>query len=86
MHERTGHANKRSLIECVKSGLVTGLQIEQKHIRKYKNDDRHVCDVCAREKLIRMSFNKIHSIRGKALGEYISVDIAGKATSTLYVL
>ena len=29
IHERTGHANKRSLIECVKSRLVTGLQIEE---------------------------------------------------------
>ncbi len=42
MHERTGHANKRSLIKCVKSRLVTGLQIEEKYIRKYKSDDRHV--------------------------------------------
>ena len=76
MHERTGHANKRSLIECVKSSLVTGLQIEEKHIRKYKSDDRHVCDVCARAKLTRTSFKKIHTIRGAALGDYISVDIA----------
>ncbi len=36
MHEWKGHQNKRSLIECVKSRLVTGLQIESKHIRKYK--------------------------------------------------
>ena len=76
MHERTGHANKRSLIECVKSRLVTGLQIEEKHIRKFKSDDRHVCDVCARAKLTRTSFNKIHTIRGAELGDYISVDIA----------
>ncbi len=41
MHKRTGHANKRSLNECVKSRLVTGLQIEEKHIRRYKSDDRH---------------------------------------------
>jgi hypothetical protein len=76
MHERTGHQNKRSLIECVKSRLVTGLQIESKHIRKYKQDDRHVCDICARSKLTRTIFKKLHTIRGQALGEYISVDIA----------
>ena len=76
MHERTGHANKRSLIQCVKSRRVTGLQIEEKHIRKFKSDDRYVCDVCARAKLTRTSFNKIHTIRGAELGDYISVDIA----------
>ena len=76
MHERTGHQHKRSLIECVKSKLVRGLQIDDKHIRKYKEDDKHVCDVCARSKLTRTIFKKIHSIRGKALGDYISVDIA----------
>ena len=76
MHERTGHQNKRSLIECVKSRLVTGLKIENKHIRKYKQDDRHVCDICARSKLTRTIFKKFHTIRGHALGDYISVDIA----------
>ena len=76
MHERTGHQNKRSLIECVKSRLVTGLEIEEKHIRKYKQDDRHVCDICAQAKLTRTIFKKFHTIRGKELGDYISVDIA----------
>jgi hypothetical protein len=47
-----------------------------KHIKKYKSDDRHVCDVCARSKLTRTSFSKIHTIRGAELGNYISVDIA----------
>ena len=75
IHERTGHLNKRTIIECVKSKLVRGLQIEEKHIRKYKKEDKHVCDVCARAKLTRMSFNKIHKIRGKELGDYISVDL-----------
>ena len=28
MHERTGHLNKRALIECVKSKLVDGLQTD----------------------------------------------------------
>jgi hypothetical protein len=76
MHEQTGHANKRSLTECVKSRLAAELQIEEKHIRKYKSDDRHMCNVCARAKLTRTSFNKIRTIRGAALGDYISVDIA----------
>ena len=76
MHERTGHQNKRSLIECVKSRLVTGLQIEDKHIRKFKQDDRHLCDICARSKLTRTIFKKLHTVRGQALGDYISVDIA----------
>jgi len=76
MHERTGHQNKRSLIECFKSGLVKGLQIEQHHVRKYRQDDKHVCDVCARAKLTRTIFKKFHAIRGKELGDYISVGIA----------
>ena len=60
----------------MKSKLVTGLEIEEKHIRKYKKDDRHVCDICARAKLTRTIFKKFHTIRGKELGDYISVDIA----------
>ena len=76
VHERTGHLNKRSIIECVKSKLVKGLQVEDKHIRNYVKDDKHVCDVCARAKVTRMSFAKVHKIRGTALGDYISVDLA----------
>ena len=60
----------------MKSKLVTGLQIEDKHIRKFKQDDRHVCDICARSKLTRTIFQKSHAIRGTELGDYISVDIA----------
>ncbi len=60
----------------MKSRLVTGLQIEEKHIKKYKSDNRHVCDVFARSKLTRTSFRKIHTIRGAELGDYISVDSA----------
>jgi hypothetical protein len=66
IHERTGHLNKKAIIECVKSKLVNGLQIEEKHIRKYKKEDKHVCDVCARSKLTRMTFAKIHRIREEA--------------------
>ena len=50
MHNRTGHGNLRMLIESAKSKLVTGLQIEDSHIRKFKQDDKHVCDICARAK------------------------------------
>ncbi len=76
IHERTGHLNKRPIIECVKSKLVRGLEIEDRHIRKYKKEDKHVYDVCARAKLTRISFEKIHRISGKELGDYISVDLA----------
>ncbi len=46
IHKRTGHLNKRAIIECIKSKLVRGLEIEDKHIQKYKKKDKHVCDVC----------------------------------------
>ena len=55
---------------------MKGLNIEDKHIRKFNQDDKHVCDVCARAKITRHSFNKVHKIRGKLLGDYISCDIA----------
>ncbi len=64
------------LIESSKSKLVKGLNIEDKYIRKLNQDDKHVCDVCARAKMTRHSFNKVHKIRGKLLGDYISCDIA----------
>ena len=76
MHNRTGHCNIKTLIECQKSKLVKGLKIEDKHIRKFVNSDKHVCDVCARAKITRMAFKKTHAIRGKRLGDYISVDVA----------
>ena len=56
MHNRTGHGNLRMLIESAKSKLVTGLQIEDSHIRKVRQDDKHVCDICARAKITRQSF------------------------------
>ncbi len=61
IHERTGHLNHQAIIECVlKSKLVRGLEVEDKHIRKYKKEDKHVCDVCERAKLTRISFEKVH--------------------------
>ena len=76
MHNRTGHGNLRMLIESAKSKLVTGLQIDDSHIRKFRQDDKHVCDICARAKISRQSFKKNHKVRGKLLGDYISCDIA----------
>jgi hypothetical protein len=76
IHERTGHLNKKAIIECIKLKLVRGIQVEDKHIRKYKKEDKHVCDVCARSQLTRMTFAKVHAIRGKKLGDYISVNLA----------
>ena len=76
MHERTGHFHKRGLIECVKSRIVDGLKIEDKDIRKFRESDKQVCDICARAKATRKPFNKIHATRRKLLGDYISVDIA----------
>ena len=35
-----------------------------------------MCDVCARSKMARLSFNKVHIVRGNLLGDYISCDIA----------
>ncbi len=64
----------KALIESHKSKLVKRLKIEDTHIRKFNKSDKHVCDV--RAKIIRISFKKIHAIRGKELGGYISVDIA----------
>ncbi len=68
--------NKRAIIECVKLILGRGLELEDKHIWKYRKEDKHVCNVCARAKLTRISFEKVHRIRGKELGDYTSVDLA----------
>ena len=75
-HERTGHGNKNMLVEAQKSLLVSGLKISDQHIRKFNKSDTHVCDICARAKGTRHSFNKMHKIRGSRLGDYVSVDIA----------
>ena len=48
MHDRTRHGNKSMLVECVKSKLVTELNISEKHIRYFRLSDHYVCDVCAR--------------------------------------
>ena len=71
MHNRTGHFNMKALIESHKSKLVKGLKIEDSHIRRFNKSDKHVCDVCARAKITRMAFKKVHAVRGKNLGDYI---------------
>ena len=64
MHDRTRHGNKRMLVVCVKSKLVTGLKIFVKNIRHFRLSDHHVCDVSARSKANRHSFNKVNRFRG----------------------
>ena len=78
MQNRTGHRNLRMLIESAKSKLVTGLQIVDSHIRKFKQDEKHVCDICARAraKITRQSFKKFHKVHGKVLCEYIFLVIS----------
>ena len=76
MHDRTGHGNKSMLVEYVKSKLVTGLKISEKHIRHFRLLDHHVCDVCARSKATRHSLNKVYKFRENKLGACVSVDIA----------
>jgi hypothetical protein len=76
MHERMGHFHKRGLIECVKSKIINGLKIEDKDIRKFRESDKQVCDICARAKATRKSFKKSLVTRGKEIGDFISVDIA----------
>ena len=67
IHNKCGHGNKKMLIEAVKNKLITGVQLSDKHLRKHKESDRHVCDVCARAKITRATFAKIHKIRGEDL-------------------
>ena len=64
------------LVECVKSKLVTGLKISEKHIRYFLLSDHHVCCVCARSKATRHSFIKFYKFRGNKLEAHVSVDIA----------
>jgi hypothetical protein len=32
------------------------------NVRKFQKSDTHVCDICARAKITRQSFNKVHQI------------------------
>ena len=61
MHDRTVYGNNESmLVECVKSKLVTGLKISEKHIRHFCLSDHNVCDVRDWSKATRHRVNKVH--------------------------
>ena len=55
----TERAVMNASVNVRKTKLVKGLQIEDSRIRKIKQDDRHVCDICARAKITRQPFKKI---------------------------
>ena len=76
MHDRTGHGNEGMLIESHKSQLIEGMSLDTKQLRKGSKEDRAPCDICTRAKITRQSFKKIHKIRGKKTGDYVSCDIA----------
>ena len=76
LHDRTGHGNENMLISAHKEKLITGMKFSDKELRKYALKDIPLCDICARAKITRVSFNKLHKIRGKNIGDYISCDIA----------
>ena len=76
LHDRTGHGNESMLIESHAKQLVEGMKIDKKDLRRHAHDDKAPCDVCVRAKITRLAFKKIHKIRGKKLGDYISCDLA----------
>ena len=69
----TGHGNENVLIAAHKGRLM---KFTDKEPRKYALKDKPLCDICARAKITRVSCNKLHKIRGKNIGDYISCDIA----------
>ena len=64
------------LIAAHKEKLITGIKFSDKELRKYSLKDKQLCDICARAKITKVSFNKLHKIRGKNIGDYISCNIA----------
>ena len=74
LHERLGHLSNSIIKECVKNDLFVNSGLKNKDCRKEM--DHPLCDICARAKLTRTVFNKIHKIRGNNFGDYVSVDIA----------
>ena len=76
LHDRTVHGNENMLIGAHKEKLITGIKFSDKELRKYALKDKRLCDICARAKITRMSFNKLLKIRGKNIEDYISCDIA----------
>ena len=76
LHDRTGHGNENMLIAAHKEKLISAMKFNDKELRKYALKDKLLCDICARAKIRRVSFNKLHKIREKNIGDYISCDIA----------
>ena len=74
LHERLGHLSNSIIKECIKNDLFVNSGLKNKDCRKEM--DHPLCDICARAKLTRTVFNKIHKIRGNNFGDYVSVDIA----------
>jgi hypothetical protein len=74
LHERLGHLNTSTILESIKNDLFLNTGLKNKDCRK--NIDRPLCNICARAKITRTIFSKIHKIRGKNFGDYISVDLA----------
>ena len=76
MHDRTGHGNENMLMEAHNRQLVKGIKLSEKEVRKYIKRDKPPCDICVRSKMTRLAYQKIHKIRGKEVGDYISCEIA----------
>ena len=76
LHDRTGHKNENMLMALQKGRLITGMKLTDKELRKHALKDKPLCDICARAKINRVSFNKLHKIRGEEIGDCISCDIA----------
>ena len=74
LHERLGHLSNSIIKECVKNDLFLNSGLKNKDCRK--ETDHPLCSICARAKITRTIFNKIHKIRGVKFGDYISADIA----------
>jgi hypothetical protein len=74
LHERLGHLSNSIIKQCVKNDLFINSGLKNKDCRK--ENDHPLCNICARAKITRTIFNKIHKIRGTKFGDYISVDIA----------
>ena len=75
------HGSKTSqsrlmLIEAHNRQLVKGIKFSEKEVRKYIKPDKLLCDICVRSKMTRLTYKKIHKIRGKEVRDYISCDIA----------
>ena len=76
MYDRTGHGNENMFIEAHNRQLVKGMKLSEKEVQKYIKRDKSPCDICVRSKITQLEYKKIHKMRGKEVGDYISCDIA----------